>query len=113
MPAAEAIIGGVDSAPAAKEAQRPTVLPKPMSDLERLAARLQSLDPAADPDAARACMREAADVLANLRGGVTVGAWSRDGRPETLALEGVWYDRRETVDALATLLAEARLQADA
>jgi len=79
-----------------------------MSNLESLAARLTSLDPATDPDGARACMHEAAEMLAKLAGGVTVGAWSRDGRPETLALDGLWYDRRETVDALAALLADAR-----
>lgn len=55
-------------------------------------------------------MREAAELLAKLAGGVTVGAWSRDERPETLALDGIWYDRRETVDALAVLLADAREQ---
>ena len=28
--------------------------------------------------------------------------------PETIEINGVWYDRRDTVDALTHLLAEAR-----
>lgn len=28
--------------------------------------------------------------------------------PETICVDGVWYDRRDTVDALNGLLAEAR-----
>ena len=28
--------------------------------------------------------------------------------PETICVDGVWYDRRDTVDALTALLAEAR-----
>ena len=30
--------------------------------------------------------------------------------PETIEVDGVWYDRRDTVDALTTLLAEARVK---
>lgn len=47
---------------------------------------------------------EAADLLDRLatqQSGVT---------PETLWLSGTWYDRRDTVDALTSLLADARAQ---
>ena len=37
---------------------------------------------------------------------------ARDGAPETLALGGVWFDRRETTEALTVLLAEARQRGD-
>lgn len=39
---------------------------------------------------------------------VEIGAVSGDGSPETIKFDGRWFDRRETVDALTSLLAEAR-----
>lgn len=33
--------------------------------------------------------------------------------PETIEINGVWYDRRDTVDALNALLAEARTKIEA
>lgn len=32
--------------------------------------------------------------------------------PETIEVNGVWYDRRDTVDALTILLAEARTKVE-
>lgn len=38
----------------------------------------------------------------------TVSLRPRSNAPETIEVDGVWYDRRDTVDALNVLLAEAR-----
>lgn len=37
-----------------------------------------------------------------------IHALMKDDAPETIEINGVWYDRRDTVDALNALLAEAR-----
>lgn len=79
-----------------------------MSDIQTLVARLQSLDPHADPEQCKACMLEAAEALAGGSTDLTIGRLARDGAPETLALGGIWFDRRETTEALTALLAEAR-----
>ena len=79
-----------------------------MSDLQTLVARLQALDPQKDPEQCKACMQEAANTLARGHADLTIGSLARDGTPETLRLGGVWFDRRETTEALTALLAEAR-----
>ena len=79
-----------------------------MSDIQTLLARLQSLDPHTDPEPCKACMLEAAEALARGSTNLTIGPLARDGAPETLALGGIGFDRRETTEALTALLAEAR-----
>ena len=83
-----------------------------MSDIQTLIARLQSLDPHTDPELCKACMVEAAEALARGSTDLTIGRLARDGAPETRALGGVWFDRRETTEALTVLLAEARQRGD-
>ena len=82
-----------------------------MSDIQTLVARLQSLDPHTDPEECKACMLEAVEALARGSTNLTIGPLARDGAPETLALGGIWFDRRETTAALTVLLAEARRHA--
>ena len=53
-------------------------------------------------------MQEAAKTLARGLGGLKIGSLAPDGTPETLALGGVWFDRRETTEALCDLLAAER-----
>jgi hypothetical protein len=36
-----------------------------------------------------------------------------NGAPETICVDGVWYDRRDTVDAINGLLAKARATIEA
>lgn len=79
-----------------------------MSDLQTLVARLQTLDPHTNPEQCKACMQEAAETLARGLADLSIGSLAPDGAPETLALGGVWFDRRETTEALTALLAEAR-----
>jgi len=79
-----------------------------MSDLPTLVARLRALDPNTDPEQCKACMQEAAERLARGHAELTIGSIAPDGTPETLALGGVWFDRRETTEALCDLLAATR-----
>lgn len=79
-----------------------------MSDIQTLIARLRALDPHADPELCKACMQEAAETLAGGRADLTIGSLAPDGTPETLALGEIWFDRRETTEALCDLLAAER-----